>query len=147
MAIQPVTQKEKTIIEPNTGEKPVIKIEPPQQIYEQEKKIIRKKQLIWYIWLVLQVILTFRFLLKLFGANPSSLFSIIITILSTPFTIIFSGLFQPTNLPNTNVAIEWSTLFAMLVFGIIAWLVTYFFRLKKPLDPEEADKKVDLPMP
>src|SRR5579885_2451689 len=117
MADIPIVPKEPTVVEPKTGDKPVIKIEPPQKIYETEKKIVREKQIIWYVWLIIEVILFCRFLLKLFGANPTSLFSIIITILSTPF--------------------------AMLIYTLIAWVMTVFFRLKKPIYPQEAERKVN----
>jgi|GEM_PF-2017912 len=143
MADIPIVPKEPTVVEPKTGDKPVIKIEPPQKIYETEKKIVREKQIIWYVWLIIEVILFCRFLLKLFGANPTSLFSIIITILSTPFTFLFTGLFSPIIVPVGHIVIEWSTLFAMLIYTLIAWVMTVFFRLKKPIYPQEAERKVN----
>lgn len=36
--------------------------------------------------------------------------------------------------------IEWSTLFAMFVYALIALIVVRFFKLRKPIDPKEADQ-------
>jgi len=134
-------------VEPITGEKPVIKVEPPQQEYEEKKHIIRYRQIVWYVWLVLEALLLLRFLLKLFGANPLSLFSLLVYILSTPFTFIFFGLFPSTVDPSSRNEIEWSTLFAMLFYAVVAFLVSRYFRLKKPIDPLEAETKVEDTIP
>lgn len=48
MTVGELVPKEQTIIEPSTGEKPVIKVEPPQVSYEKEKKIIIHKKILWY---------------------------------------------------------------------------------------------------
>ncbi len=142
MTIGTLVEKEKTIIEPETGERPVIKVEPPQAVYETKKTIIRGKQILWYIWLVIEMILLIRFLLKLFGANPANFFSILIDIISAPFIIIFNTLFTPIIAPIGSIVIEWSTLFAMFVYVIVALLVSRLFRLGKPIDPKEAEEKV-----
>lgn len=147
MTIGEPVPKEQTIIEPSTGEKPVIKVEPPQEIFEKERKIIRNKRLLWYVLSVLEVSLAFRFLLKLFGANPSNIFSILIGLLTFPFTFIFNGLF-PSSFSNTGeMVIEWSTLFAMFFYAVLALLISRFYKFRKPIDPKEAEEKAEKIMP
>lgn len=137
----PEIKPETIIIEPETGEKPVIKVKSPQIDFEQKKKIIFKRRIIWYAFTILEVILFLRFILKLFGARDESLFAIIINILSFPFVLIFNGLFEPLISPTGDIVLEWSTLFAMFFYAILAFVVSLFFRLKKPIDPQEAEKK------
>lgn len=143
MAISEPIPKEPTIVEPQTGEKPVIKVESPQVDYEKQKNIIRNKLVIWYVFLVVEALLSLRFLLKLFGANPSSFFSILIMVFTTPLTFIFSGLFPTFVSQVGNAVLEWTTLFAMLVYGLVSFLVAWFYRIQKPIDPKEAEEKVE----
>jgi hypothetical protein len=115
---------------------PVIKVEPPQQVYEEKKKIVLEKRIIWYICLVIEALLLVLFLLQLFDANVS-IFTVLINILTFPFVFLFKGLFETEEFP---------TLFAMFVYAVLALVVSRFFRLKKPIDPKEADKKVEMPI-
>lgn len=147
MAIGDVVPKEPTVVEPETGEKPVIKVEPPQKTYETKKHLIRGKQVLWYSWMVIEVLLLFRFLLKLFGANSSSGFAILVDTLSLPFRFLFTNLFPPTVSPIGNIIVEWSILFAMLVYALLSLIIAKFFKLGKPIDPEEAERKADQTIP
>jgi YggT family protein len=147
MAIGSFTPKENTIVEPETGEKPVVKVEPPQQDYEKKKEIIKSKQLIWYLWLTLELILLVRFLVKLFGANPDSFFNFLIEVITFPFVAIFIGLFEPIVSPSGRIVVEWSTLFAMFFYFLAIWVITRFIKLKKPIGPQEAEQKVEQTIP
>ncbi|KKQ81201.1 MAG: hypothetical protein UT04_C0079G0007 [Candidatus Daviesbacteria bacterium GW2011_GWF2_38_7] len=147
MQIDTPILKEPIVVEPRSGEKPVIKVESPQIDYEKKKKIVRYKEILWYILLVIEALLLIRFLLKLFGANPLNIFSIIINIISIPFTILFIGLFPSTVSLTGRQEIEWSTLFAMLFYAILIFVISRFYRLKKPIDPKEAEEKVEKIMP
>src|SRR5258706_6376712 len=140
MSIGPIAPEQETIIQPRTGEKPVVREEPPKQVYETKRSILRSRQIIWYVLGVVEFLLLFRFLLKLFGANPLSGFMVLVDVLSTPLTIFFSGLF-PSSIAG-NIVVEWSTLFAMLVYFILAWGISKLFRFKKPVDPQEVEVKV-----
>ncbi len=147
MAIGEILPKEPTIVESETGEKPVIKVESPQESFEVKKNIIRGKQLLWYSWMVIELLLFLRFLLMLFGANHLSLFALIVDTLSWPFRFIFNGLFSSAVSPGGRITVEWSTLFAMLSYTLIALVATRFFKLGKPIDPEEAEKRVEKTIP
>lgn len=136
-----IVEKEPVVVKPATGEKPVIKVEPPQQEYEEKRTIVRSREWIWWVLLVIEVILLIRFFIKLFGADPDNLFSILVDLISFPFVFIFIGLFPPTVSPSGNVIVEWSTLFAIFVYLAAAIIISRFFKLKKPIGPEEADEK------
>jgi YggT family protein len=142
MDLQEMVPKEKTVVEPVTGEKPVIKVEPPQQVYDVNKNILKGRRIIWYIWLVIEILLFIRFLLKLFGANQWNIFNILIEILTLPFVLLFNNVFSPTVFLNGNNKIEWSTLFAMFIYLLITFIIARFFKLKKPINPTEAQQKV-----
>jgi len=135
-----IIHEQPAVVEPRTGGRSVIKVEPPQQVYEEKKAILRYRQIIWYVLGIIELLLLIRFLLKLFGANPTSLFAILTYTISTPFTIIFIDLFPST--VSGAIIIEWSTLFAMLIYLIIAWEAIRLYKFKKPIDPEEAEIKV-----
>lgn len=141
MSIGQIAPEQQTVIQPRTGEKPVVRVEPPQQIYEAKRSILRSREIIWYILGIIEFLLMFRFLLKLFGANPSSGFMVLVDILSSPFAILFSGLF-PSSIAG-NIVMEWSTLFAMLVYLVLAWGLSKLFKFKKPVGPQEVEDKVN----
>lgn len=132
---------EQVKIEPAEGGQPVIKVEPPQQEFEKKKKIVFNKRIIWYAWLVLESLLAIRFVIKLFGANPLSIFSIVINIITFPLSFLFINLFPSTFSLNREFEVEWSTLFAMFFYFIVAILISYFYRIKKPINPQEAEDK------
>ncbi|MDO8269898.1 MAG: hypothetical protein Q7T54_04485, partial [Candidatus Levybacteria bacterium] len=48
---------------------PQVKGEAPQKVYEKKKTIFRFNQIIWYVLGVIEVLLVFRLVLKVLGAN------------------------------------------------------------------------------
>jgi uncharacterized membrane protein len=79
--------------------------------------------LIYFIFGVLDVILAFRFVFKLLGANLSSGFVDFIYNLSAIFVTPFAGIFN-TSLANGDVitsVFEPATLVAFIVYAILAW--------------------------
>lgn len=51
---------------------PTVETGSPQKTYETKKAIFRSYQFIWYLLGVIEVLLAFRVILKLMGANTSS---------------------------------------------------------------------------
>lgn len=133
-------EQEPIIVEPSAGES-VIKVEPPQEEYEKKRTIVRSREWIWWVLLVIEIILLIRFFIKLFGADPNNLFSIFINLISLPFMFMFIGLFTSTTSITGNVIIEWSTFFAIFFYLAVAYIVSRFFKLRKPIDPKEADEQ------
>lgn len=113
----------------------------PQQAYGQKKVIFRAYQIIWYLLGIIEVLLAFRVVLLLLGANPASGFTAFIYAVSAPFAVPFRGIIQATQF-NGSV-IEWSTFIAMIVYLVIAFGAVKLFQLIKPTDPHEVESTVD----
>lgn len=109
--------------------------------YEAKKAIFRSYQIIWYILGLIEVLLTFRFLLLLLGANAQSGFVDFIYTLSSPFSSPFAGIFGVT--AESGVVFEWTTLVAMAVYALVAYGIVSLFQLVKPTNPGEVESVVD----
>lgn len=72
--------------------------ESPQKEYKTKKAIFRTYQVIWYILGVIEVLLAFRILLKLLGANTYSGFTSFIYAISSPFATPFAGILGITGI-------------------------------------------------
>lgn len=115
--------------------------EAPIKTYKTKKAIFRTYQVIWYILGVIEVLLAFRLILKMLGANPTSGFANLIYTLSNPFALPFRGIFQ-TQVVEGSV-FEWSTIIAGVVYAIVAWGLVKLFQIVKPTNPQEVSQKVD----
>lgn len=83
-----------------------------------------------YILGVIEVILAFRFVLALLGANRSNDFAQLVFNLSHPFVQPFFGLFGYT--PSYGAShVEVYTLVAMAVYAIVAWGIIALIRLPR----------------
>lgn len=131
-----VTQTTRTVTPPP------IQTEPPQKVYNQKKTIFRTYQVIWYILGVIEILLTFRLVLKMLGANISSPFVSLLYLGTDPLALPFSGIFG-VNINQQGAALEWSTLVAMAVYALIAYAITQLMQLMKPTTPKEVEEKVD----
>ena len=79
---------------------------------------------IWFVAGVILVLLGFRFILSLLGANPSNGFANFIYTVSHPFVAPFFNLFHYSNLQYGVSRFEIYTLFAMLFYAVVAWGLT-----------------------
>jgi len=77
-------------------------------------------RIIWYVTGVLLVLLAFRFVFTLLGANPSNGFANFIYTTSHPFVAPFFNLFG-YNLRYGVSHFEVYTLVAMAVYGLVGW--------------------------
>jgi hypothetical protein len=87
------------------------------------------------------VLLAFRIILKLLGANTYSGFTSFIYAISSPFALPFAGILGITGV--SGMILEWSTLIAMAVYAILAYGIVAFFQLVKPTNKEEVEQTVD----
>lgn len=88
---------------------------------------------------LMEAILAFRFIFKLFGANPQSGFVNGIYSATQFFVGIFQGAFSTatTKGVETTAVFEPGTLIAMLILAIIAWVV---LKLVKPRESNRIEK-------
>jgi hypothetical protein len=113
----------------------------PVEDYSTKKIIFRTYQVLWYVLGIVEILLLFRFLLRMFEANPSSPFVAFVYAISIPILLPFWGIFGNTQALGS--VIEWSTIFAMFVYFVVVVLVVKFFRLVKPVTPKEVETTVD----
>lgn len=131
-----VTQTTKTVTPPQ------VQTEHPQQVYDKKKTIFRTYQVIWYILGVIEILLAFRIVFKMLGANISSPFVSLIYIVTDPLALPFGGIFG-VGINQTGEVFELSTLVAMGVYALIAYAIMQLMQLMKPTTPQEVEKKVD----
>ncbi len=91
----------------------------------------RGTRIVWYITGLIEVLLAFRFILKLLGANPAAGFSSFIYRVSYPLAAPFLNVFRVIHVQGT--LFEWTTLLAMLVYWLIAWAITKLLLISKPV--------------
>jgi ABC-type uncharacterized transport system permease subunit len=89
------------------------------------------QRIIWYIAAVLLILLAFRFVLALLGANPSNAFADFIYTTSHPFVAPFFSLFG-YNLQYGVSRFEIYTLVAMAVYFVVAYLLARLFAIGEP---------------
>lgn len=79
--------------------------------------------IVYFILGFLDILLAFRFILKLTGANTSSGFVNFIYDLTRVFILPFEGIFSKgsTQGMETTAVFEPATLIAIAVYGILAW--------------------------
>ncbi len=120
---------------------PGVETSSPQQTYQAKKAIFRSYQVIWYIVGVIEVLLAFRVVLKLLGANTYSGFTNGIYAISNPFALPFAGILGTS--VNSDMVLEWSTLIAMAVYVVLAYGIVELLQLVKPTTPQEVEQTVD----
>ena len=103
------------------NENRVSEVRTSQSEPEREQRIFTFKatQLIWLLFGILEAIIALRIGLKLIGANPDSPIVALIYGFTTLFLFPFTDLIgSPT---AGNMVLELSSMFAMLIYGLIAW--------------------------
>jgi len=104
---------------------------------EREQRIFTFKatQLVWLLFGILEALIALRIGLKLIGANPESPIVALIYGFTYLFLFPFEGLVgSPT---AGSMVLELSSLFAMLIYGLIAWAIerTVWLVLYRPRGP------------
>ena len=91
---------------------------------------------IWYLVGLIEVMLLFRFVLKLLGANPSSGFVdfvyAVTGVLTAPFDNIFGVAKQQAG--DVSSVFEPSILVAAAVYALIGWGIVKLLSLNQPAD-------------
>lgn len=105
------------------------------------KPLYRGTQIVWYILGLLEVLLAFRFVLKLLAANPNAGFSSFVYNVSYPFAAPFLNVFRLTRVEG-NI-FEWTTLLAMLVYWLIGMGIAKLLVGGKTVSTPEAASKLD----
>src|ERR1035437_539087 len=80
------------------------------------------KRIVGVVFGIIEVILAFRFIFKLFGADETIGFVKFIYAVAGFFMVMYKGIFPQTNV-GTKGFLEPATLIAMVVIALIAWVV------------------------
>jgi hypothetical protein len=101
----------------------VSEVRTSQSEPEREKRIFSFKatQLIWLLFGILEALIALRIGLMLIGANPNSPIVAMIYGFTYLFLFPFTGLIASPTVGN--MVLELSSMFAMLIYGLIAWVV------------------------
>lgn len=105
---------------------------------EREQRIFTFKatQLVWLLFGILEALIALRIGLMLIGANPNSPIVALIYGFTYLFLFPFEGLVGSP--AAGNMVLELSSLFAMLIYGLIAWAIErtvwlVFYRPRGPV--------------
>ena len=105
------------------------------------RPLYRGTQIVWYLLSILQVLLAFRFILKLTGANPEAGFTGFIYSVTWPFTAPFLAVFSITTVQGS--IFEWTTLLSMFVYWLIAIGIIKLLLMGKTVSTPEAAEKLE----
>ena len=105
------------------------------------KPLFKGTQIVWYLLSLLEVLLAFRFVLKLTGANPVAGFTNFIYSLTWAFTAPFLAVFPKTTVQGS--IFEWTTLLAMLVYWMAAFAIVRLFLMSKTVSTSEAAAELE----
>lgn len=106
------------------------------------KPIYRGTQVVWYILGIIEVLLAFRFVLKLLGANAAAGFTSFIYNITYIFATPFLAVFRNTRVVEGSV-FEWTTLLAMAVYWVIAAGIIRLLLMGRTVSTPEAAVKLD----
>ena len=97
---------------------------------------LKAKHAIYYILSVIEVLLVFRFIFKLLGANPRNGFVSFLYSIAGIFIAPFSGIFNSfvsSGLASKSV-FEPAVLIGMAVYAVLAWGLVGLIRIKASRD-------------
>ncbi len=105
------------------------------------KPLYRGTQIVWYILGLIEILLAFRLVLKMLGANPEAGFSSFIYGVTYVFAGPFLNVFRISSVAN-NV-FEWTTILAMFTYWVLAIGIIRLFLMGKTVSTPEAAVKLD----
>jgi len=85
------------------------------------RTLAKATQIIWLLTGILEILIGIRFVLKLLGANPQAGFAQLIYGMTAVFLVPFNALFASPSAAGS--VLEVSSLVAMLVYALGAWIV------------------------
>ncbi|MES2060011.1 MAG: YggT family protein [Patescibacteria group bacterium] len=105
------------------------------------KPLYRGTQIVWYVLGLLEILLAFRFVMKLLGANPAAGFTAFVYNSTYVFAAPFLNVFRITYVEGS--VFEWTTILAMLVYWILAIGIINMFLMGKTVSTPEAAVKLN----
>jgi len=91
----------------------------PSPAARRSANVSRAKQILYFIFGVIEALLAVRFALLVLGANEASGFVRLIYGLSRPFVLPFQGIFGEPTLGAS--VLEWASLVGIIVYALVAY--------------------------
>lgn len=104
------------------------------------KPLYRGTQIVWYVLGIVEVLLAFRFVLKLLAANAAAGFTNLIYTITYPLALPFLSVFGTGRIEGS--VFEWTTILAMFVYGLIGWGIAKLLVMGKTVSTPEAASKL-----
>lgn len=130
--------KETITTQGNTVE-PVVNTTTKNTSYKSEASSSQTVEyLIYFLFGALEILLAFRLVLKLTGANIGSAFVNLIYSLTGIFILPFEGIFQRgvAQVDQTTAILEPSAIVAIIVYAVLAWGIVKLLRILSGQKPE-----------
>ena len=125
--IDPVDRHERVRVDRSSGGAVRRQRVVEDQGAERANMISRVNQLIWLIFGVVIGLIAIRVVLRLIVANPGATFAEFIYNITNVFLAPFFGL-TSTPTTTTGVAFEISSVIAIVVYALVAWVITLLIR-------------------
>lgn len=106
------------------------------------KPLYRGTQIVWYTLGIIEILLAFRFIFKLLGANPAAGFSKLVYGITYIFAAPFLAVFRSSRIVEGSI-FEWTTLLAMFVYWVLAIGIIKIFLMSKTVSTPEAAVKLN----
>jgi YggT family protein len=107
------------------------------KLLQEEKRLLSAKQIASFNWIVnsilglvgiLEILLSLRFFLRLFGANQQNDFAQLINNFSEPFMVPFSTLFVNQTSGDRVNTFDFNILIAIIVYSLLSYLAVSIVR-------------------
>ena len=128
------------VVQTRTEVTPNVKTEHPQKVFDKKKKIFRFNQVVWYILVFIEVLLAFRLVFKMVGANPASGFVDLIYSITDIMVVPFQGIIG--NYTDAGAYFDWAAVIAGVVYALAASGIVYLINFIKPVTPHEVEEQV-----
>jgi hypothetical protein len=109
----------------------------PQKVYETKKNIFRLNQVVWFLLTLIEILLAFRVILKMLGADAHVGFTNLIYTVTAPLVVPFTGILRTSTTGGS--VFEWSTIISGVVYACVAWGIVYLITLLNPITPSEVN--------
>jgi uncharacterized protein YggT (Ycf19 family) len=85
------------------------------------------ERVVYYILNLVEILLVLRLIFRLLGANPNNGLVNFLYTLTAPLVAPFVGIFRQPVVSGS--VLEWSTVIAMIIYALVAYLIVHFIRL------------------
>lgn len=139
-----VQRKETTTVKNTSVNTPGAQVQSKTVVSAASEKVAPYQTVVYVIYFLLssvEIILAFRLILKMAGANPASGFVSFIYSLSQLFVYPFLGIFSAATTQGleTTAVFEPATLVGMIVYAVFVWMIVQLFMILTRKPPEKVE--------